>query len=183
MTVAAPAPKVHHVILGEYRIASGPNEVLTTVLGSCVSICLTDPAAGVGGMNHFLLPGDPDRPRSEAHYGINAMELLINALLKAGGRPGRLQAKVFGGANATGSRFPVGKANADFAFWFLRNEGIPCIGQDVGGQHARRLRFWPNTGLVQQMLLPNAALVPEEGAGRSVMRQAVRPEAGEPDLF
>jgi chemotaxis protein CheD len=182
MTQPAQALKQHAVIQGEYRIASGPAEVLTTVLGSCVSICMTDAMAGVGGMNHFLLPGDPDRPQSEARYGINAMELLINGLLKAGARHGRLQAKVFGGANATGSRFPVGKANVDFAFWFLRNEGIPCIGQDVGGRHARRLRFWPHSGLAQLMLLPNADL-PEELPPAAARRTAAPPEAGEPDLF
>jgi chemotaxis protein CheD len=174
--------KLHAVIQGEYRVASGPADVLTTVLGSCVSICLTDPVARVGGMNHFLLPGDPDRPRSEAHYGINAMELLINAVLKVGGRHGRLQAKVFGGANATGSRFPVGKANVDFAFWFLGNEGIPVAGQDVGGRHARRLRYWPHTGLVQQMLLPNAPL-PETVAPPAARIRPPASDAGEPDLF
>ncbi len=183
MTHPAPALRLHPVIQGEYRVATGPTDVLTTVLGSCVSICMTDPMAGVGGMNHFLLPGDPERPRSEAHYGINAMELLINGLLKAGARHARLQAKVFGGANATGSRFPVGKANADFAFWFLHNEGIPCVGQDVGGRHARRLRYWPHSGLAQQMLLPNATL-PEETVGGAAVRQRVAPPgAGEPDLF
>ena len=178
MTGLMRAPRVHHVIQGTHHVAAGPDDVLTTVLGSCVSICLHDRGAGVGGMNHFLLPGDPKTNRGEARYGINAMELLINAVLKAGGRAGALEAKVFGGANATGSRVPVGALNAEFAFWFLRNEGIPCVARDVGGANARKLRYWPYSGQVQVMLLPEPA--------RSVPQAAppVQPAAaGEADLF
>ena len=169
--------RVHAVIQGSHHVATSPHDVLTTVLGSCISICLHDRLAGVGGMNHFLLPGDPIRNKGEARYGINAMELLINAVFKAGGRAGRLEAKVFGGANATGSRLPIGELNAKFAFWFLENEGIPCVARDVGGVNARKLRYWPHSGHVQLMLLPNGARAAE---ARTV---APATAAGEPDLF
>lgn len=168
-------PRVHAVIQGAHHVATGPDDVLTTVLGSCISICLHDRAAGVGGMNHFLLPGDPTRNKGEARYGINAMELLINAVLKAGGQPRRLEAKVFGGANATGSRLPIGLQNARFAFWFLENEGIPVVARDVGGVHARKLRYWPHTGHAQLMLLPSTPLTQPPPPAPST--------AGEADLF
>lgn len=178
MTKLVRAPRVFHVIQGTHHVASGPDDVLTTVLGSCVSICLHDRGTGIGGMNHFLLPGDPKTNRGEARYGINAMELLINGVLKSGARASGLEAKVFGGANATGSRIPVGALNAEFAFWFLGNEGIPCVARDVGGVNARKLRYWPHTGQVQVMLLPEPA--------RSVPQVSVPAPAlstGEPDLF
>lgn len=179
MKVAPVNMRVHAVIQGSHHVGSSPDDVLTTVLGSCISICLHDRRAGVGGMNHFLLPGDPSRNKGEARYGINAMELLINAMLKAGARPGQLEAKVFGGANATGSRVPVGEMNAKFAFWFLENEGIPCVARDVGGTHARKLRYWPNSGHAQIMLLPSAPTLSEPAPRR---RPSAAP-AGEPDLF
>ena len=178
MTRLVQTQRVFHVIQGTHQVAAGPDDVLTTVLGSCVSICLHDRGAGVGGMNHFLLPGDPKTNRGEARYGINAMELLINGVLKAGARASALEAKVFGGANATGSRIPVGALNAEFAFWFLENEGIPCVARDVGGVNARKLRYWPHTGQVQVMLLAEPARsVPQ------VAPPAPVDAAGEADLF
>ena len=90
------------VMPGEYLVTS--DEIaLCTLLGSCVSACIRDPLRRIGGMNHFLLPGDPDEPLAAAgdcapgRYGVFAMELLINALLKRGARRESLEAKVFGG--------------------------------------------------------------------------------------
>ncbi len=79
-----------HVIQGEFKVVNDPDIVLSTILGSCVAACMRDPAAGVGGMNHFLLPGSATSPSSGAdatRYGVHLMELLINGLLKQGGAP------------------------------------------------------------------------------------------------
>lgn len=76
-----------HVIQGEFKVVNDPDIVLSTILGSCVAACMRDPAAGVGGMNHFLLPGSATSPSSGAdatRYGVHLMELLINGLLKQG---------------------------------------------------------------------------------------------------
>lgn len=145
-----------YVAQGEFRVSDRPDVVLVTVLGSCIAACLRDPVAGIGGMNHFLLPGEASQRGPHTRYGINAMELLINGILKAGGEIGRLEAKVFGGANTSGSQLRIGRANADFALWFLENEGIACVGQDVGGAQARKLRFWPVSGQAQQKRLAAA---------------------------
>ncbi len=104
-------------------------------------------------MNHFLLPGDISGDSGELRYGINAMEKLINALLREGAQRERLQAKVFGGSNLLSKQRQIGTANAKFALWFLNNEGIRCISQDVGGNQGRKLRFWPHSGRVQRLLL------------------------------
>jgi chemotaxis protein CheD len=147
-----PAERLVHVVQGEYRVARGSGVVFTTILGSCVATCMWDPFSGVGGMNHFLLPGDDDSG-DEVKYGVNAMELLINGLLKAGAARAQLQAKLFGGGHVVQSLSDVGAKNAAFAEKFLRLENIPCVGQSLGGERARRIRFWPSSGRAGQILL------------------------------
>lgn len=149
--------RVVPVIQGEYKISSRPDEVLTTLLGSCIAVCLHDPEARLGGMNHFLLPGDPGSQSTCLRYGTNAMELMINSLVKQGAAQGRLQAKVFGGAKLLTRQGEIGEANARFAFWFLENEQIPVISQDTGGKRGRKLRFWPTSGRVQLMLIDDTS--------------------------
>ena len=96
-----------HVVQGEYRVIRDPRVVLTTILGSCVATCIWDDVAGVGGMNHFLLPGDEAGGSDHVKYGVNAMELLINGLLKEGASRARLRAKLFGGAKVVQSLGPA----------------------------------------------------------------------------
>jgi len=86
--------------IGQIHVAKEPT-VIKTVVGSCIAVCLYDPALRLGGMNHFLLPTpcNGDRPADLARFGIHAMELLIGAMQKSGGDRRRLQAKVFGGGH------------------------------------------------------------------------------------
>lgn len=145
----------HHVSLlpGELYAAKG-YVTIGTLLGSCVAACLYEPYAQVIGMNHFLLSNrrySKELPicRSEAgRYGIHAMELLINEMLKQGARRDRIQAKAFGGASvyltpssAKDNFFCVGDINARFIREFLKTEGIPLIAEDLGGEQARVIRF------------------------------------------
>lgn len=146
------------VIQGSFEMAAGAEDVLVTILGSCVATCLHDPVARVGGLNHFLLPEARSASSASRTYGLNLMELLINALLKAGARRERLQAKLFGGAEITRGLTDAGAVNAAFARRFLEEERITCISESLGGNLARKVRFWPASGRAQQMLLaPNAA--------------------------
>lgn len=139
---------------GEFHATRDP-VVLSTVLGSCVAVCLHDPESGVGGMNHFLLPdGGKSMDARSDRYGVNAMEQLINALLRLGARRGALVAKAFGGANMSPRLAPIGDGNARFARQFLATEGINCIAESFGGTNARRVHFWPQTGKAQQMIVP-----------------------------
>lgn len=141
------------VIQGEYAISSDPSEVLTTLLGSCVSVCLFDADRGIGGMNHFLLPEREGQHGAQVRYGAFAMELLINELLKNGATKSRLQAKIFGGARMNAALRDIGASNTAFTRKFLAEEGVPCVGAHTGGTAARRIRFWPTTGLARQMLV------------------------------
>lgn len=184
---ASSAPKLRehviHVIQGEFSVVSDPDIVLTTILGSCVAACIWDASAGVGGMNHFLLPGDSDSGDS-MKFGVNSMELLINGLLQKGAVRSRLQAKLFGGAQVVANLSDVGAKNGEFAEHFLRCEGIPCVAQSLGGDRARRIRFWPTTGRAGQMLLdPTHADAVKVRAQPRTQAPAPAPEAGSVELW
>ncbi len=145
--------RIINVAPGGQELASTQGEVLSTVLGSCVAACLRDSTTGLGGMNHFLLPGDAPSaaalPGSEdMRFGVTAMELLINALLKRGAIRSRLEAKVFGGATMMieNGGASVGARNASFVLAFLAREGIPILAQDLGGSLPRRANYEPATG-------------------------------------
>jgi chemotaxis protein CheD len=155
MTDAAAARRVH-IIQGEFKVENDPDIVLTTILGSCVAACLRDPVAGVGGMNHFLLPGSASSGGDATRYGVHLMELLINGLLKRGARRDRLEAKIFGGAKTIASFSNVGEQNAAFAMQFLKDEGIPVVGSSTGGDHGRKLEYWPVSGRARQYPLTGA---------------------------
>lgn len=153
------AAKRVHIIQGEWKVSKDPNVVLSTILGSCVAACIRDPIAGVGGMNHFLLPGSavPGAGGGDAtRYGVHLMELLINGLLKSGARRDRLEAKIFGGAKTIATFSNVGEQNAAFAQQFLRDEGIKVVGSSTGGEHGRKLEFWPVSGRARQYPLTGA---------------------------
>lgn len=166
-----------HVGQGEHFVTDDRSVMLSTILGSCVAACMRDPAAGVGGMNHFLLPDGAGSGADEGRrYGAYAMEVLINDLLKAGARRDRLEVKLFGGGRMFDSLNDVGRANAEFAQRFLRDEGIPVTGGSLGGAGGRRIHFWPVSGRAQQRSV-NAAPPPRRVA------PPVIPDAGAVELF
>ncbi|WP_291271009.1 chemoreceptor glutamine deamidase CheD [Geothrix sp.] len=139
------------ILPGEFY-ATAEDEVIVTVLGSCVAACLLDPIAMVGGMNHFMLPAkqgerDPDVFYA-ARYGAAAMEYLINNLLHLGAQRDRLVAKAFGGGKVMRGLTDVGAQNIDFVRGFLRAEGIPLWNEDMGGACPRKVYFFPHTGQV-----------------------------------
>jgi chemotaxis protein CheD len=147
------------VIQGEWRVSAEAETVMTTVLGSCVAACIRDPKAGVGGMNHFLLPdgGEGARQGEAERYGVHLMELLVNGLLKAGASRDRLEAKLFGGCAFMSGRYAVGARNVAFAERFLKDEGIAYLGGSVGGSQGRRIEYWPATGRARQIFLKASA--------------------------
>ncbi|ODT88432.1 chemotaxis protein CheD [Phenylobacterium sp. SCN 70-31] len=146
-----PEPRKIHVIQGEFHVASGEDVVLTTILGSCVAACIRDPALGIGGMNHFLLPGEAGD--EGMRYGVQSMELLMNALLRRGSRRERLEVKLFGGAHLFDGLSDVGGQNAAFAERFVRAEGLQYVGGSLRGDRARRIQYWPSSGRARQILL------------------------------
>ncbi len=141
-----------NIVQGEFHVTDDPAVVLTTILGSCVAACVHDRMAGVGGMNHFLLPGqDPGTPGAE--HGVHAMELLVNGLLQRGARRERLEAKLFGGARMLRGLTDIGSLNADFAERFARRERITITGGSLRGEQGRRIQYWPIAGRARQLAL------------------------------
>ncbi len=145
-----------HISQGEFLVAGTGAQSITTILGSCVACCLYDENAQVGGMNHFLLPNTTGSTFQAASFGVNAMELLINELIKHGAQRSDLRAKLFGGARMVNGLSDIGFKNSEFSIAFLAKERITCVSQSLGGSQARRVEFWPDTGRARQKLLGNA---------------------------
>ena len=175
---------------GEYFVTSS-DMVLTTVLGSCVSACVRDSTAGVGGMNHFMLPEDAD-PKSRGaasamRYGAYAMEMLLNELFKAGARRERLEAKVFGGgavlANMT--MLNIGERNADFVLRYLQMEQVRIAAQDLRGKLPRRINYFPATGKVTMRKLSQQDDLAQVDRSEQALAQALSGRQGrnKVDLF
>ncbi len=180
---------VSNVHQGDCLVSGDPGVTLSTVLGSCISACVRDKVAGVGGMNHFLLAtqsgSSKDRFGESARYGAFAMEQLINMVLSKGtGRKSNLEFKVFGGGNIHAGMNDVGQKNIEFVREFLRNENYVISSEDMGGNFARRVMFQPATGraLVKRLdSRDNAQLVREELA--IAKRQIVKPVEDDIELF
>jgi chemotaxis protein CheD len=130
---------------------------VTTILGSCVAVCVFDPVLHLGGTNHYVLPHWAGNGLSSARFGNVAVRSLIDKMLALGGRKADLQAKVFGGACVVaafrGREEHLGTKNADLALRTLRQEGIPVVADDVGGRRGRKVIFQTDTGVALVRLI------------------------------
>lgn len=177
------------VLPGEYYVTRKP-ELATTVLGSCVSACISDPNAGVGGMNHFMLPSGRGGLDDEhcldlsTRYGTNAMEHMINDILKFGGSRRNLEVKLFGGARVMAGLSDVGEGNIAFVREYLKAEGIKITSEDLGGDYPRKILYFPTTGKAFMKRLPlgrEATVLEQERSYRQTLQK--KPIAGEIELF
>lgn len=166
------------IIQGEFHVAAEPDVVIGTLLGSCIAVCLCDATARVGGMNHFLL-GEPAKHQQVAQaevsrYGVHAMELLVNEMMKRGAVRSRLRAHLYGGANIVAGLGQIGSSNAAFAHRFIADEGITLGRTELGGTQARRVEFMPYLGKVRSWTVAEAVpLAPV----------AIGPAGGDLELF
>lgn len=145
------------VLPGDYYVTGAKDEMIVTVLGSCVAACIRDPRTGYGGLNHFMLPqsdtGEWNGVSAATRYGNHAMEALINEILKSGCSRENLEIKVFGGANVAVGPSMVGRKNCEFVLHYLADEGLRVIAQDLGGPQGRRIHYFPATGKVGRVFL------------------------------
>lgn len=142
---------------GEYAVCEKDQKMLVTILGSCVAACIRDPLLGIGGMNHFLLPEAGDNKSGSfadvgTRYGNHAMELLINDMLKLGGKKDRFELKIFGGAHVGNMNVSIGADNSSFIRDYISREGLNLVSEDLGGNRARKIFFFPETGRVARFL-------------------------------
>lgn len=180
------------ILPGEFYITRS-DEAITTVLGSCISACIRDPLAGVGGMNHFMLPEDTTQGKSSwldgdaglaTRYGSFAMESLINGLLKLGARRERLEVKLFGGGKILNLDIDVGERNIEFARRWLKTEGYAVVAEDVGLSAPRRVVYFPASGKVRVKHLRTLECREIAQREQQYLRKTVdKPAAGDIELF
>lgn len=179
------------ILPGEYYVTDR-DEMIVTVLGSCVSACMRDSVYGIGGMNHFMLPteragsgGSWETQGSDAstRYGSHAMERLINDILKHGGRRENLEVKVFGGGKIIAHMADIGRKNIEFVRSYIEGEGIRLIASDVGDAYPRKVYYRPSTGKVYMkrlLTVRNDTIFERE---RAYQQELVRTQGGGVTLF
>jgi chemotaxis protein CheD len=142
---------------GEYYVTLR-DEAVVTVLGSCVSACIRDRKTGIGGMNHFMLPENArtdgrqwggDVLSSATRFGNNAMERLINDILKNGGERRALEVKIFGGGRILAQMTDIGHRNIEFVHDYLRTESLALVAEDTGDTCPRKIVYFPASGRVR----------------------------------
>lgn len=143
---------VVEIFVGEHYATNKP-EIITTLLGSCIGVCLIDNVNKVYGLNHFLLPDIlADNSISDSSkFGTFSMELLLNDMFMLGSKKINMEAKVFGGGkvlHTSGEGITVDKDNIKFIHDFLENESIKIISEDVGGNSGRKIFFDTRDGSV-----------------------------------
>lgn len=178
------------ILPGEYYVSTH-DEMIVTVLGSCVSACVRDTVFGIGGMNHFMLPlnkgdelGFQHLNSAATRYGNFAMEALINDILKNGGRRESLEIKIFGGGRILEQMTNIGKQNIDFVRQFIRTEGFKLVAEDVGDIYPRKVHYFPQTGRVLMKKLRamhNNTIIERETSYMDSLE--TKPIEGEIDLF
>ena len=152
--------KKYTVFPGQYIITTVPT-LISTVLGSCVAVCLWDHESRTGGMNHYLLPGTEEDELSNANRGITATRLLVRSMINRGASLRNLEAKVFGGCNSLyrdHDVYRVGERNMTIALDVLKEFQIPVMAQHTGGCYGRKIVFNSSTGKVRMRLLIKSAL-------------------------
>lgn len=145
------------ILPGEYYVTT-ENELIITVLGSCIAACIRDKVTGIGGMNHFMLPETTEHKLTvgaeavvgnATRYGNYAMEHLINMILANGGKRKNLEVKVFGGGKIIPTAGDVGNRNIDFVLEYIDTEALKVVSKDLGDIYPRKVIFFPKTGKVR----------------------------------
>jgi chemotaxis protein CheD len=177
---------------GEYYVTNC-NEMITTVLGSCVAACIRDTVTGIGGMNHFMLPElsksrislpEENVVGKATRYGNYAMEHLINLILRNGGKRKNLEVKLFGGGKIIPTLGDVGERNIKFVLDYIDTEALILVSHDLGDIYPRKVNFFPKTGKVRMKKikdLHNETLVMRETQYSSIIRDT--PVEGSIELF
>ncbi|MET0987818.1 MAG: chemoreceptor glutamine deamidase CheD [Steroidobacteraceae bacterium] len=176
---------------GDYYVTC-EDEVLDTVLGSCVSACIRNARTRIGGMNHFMLP----RPSGQGNdnwdnvagratrYGSASMEQLINRILAVGGTRADLEVKIFGGGRVLASMTDIGNHNVSFVRDFIKQEGLRIAAEDVGDTCPRHVQYFAASGRVRVRHLSRNQEATIASTEQQYMRGLEKqPDAGSIDLF
>lgn len=180
------------ILPGQYYVSKN-DELIATVLGSCISVCVIDRVAGIAGMNHFMLPLYSNDHKdawgstlisAETRYGNFAMEHMINDIIKYGGVKSRLELKVIGGGRVMDQMTDVGLRNISFVYDYIANERLQLVKEDVGDCFPRKVVFHVKTGKVKVRKLKkvnNSTLLERDSAYLDKLRTET--VGGSVDLF
>ena len=169
---------------GEYYVTKD-DEMITTVLGSCIAACIRDKVTGIGGMNHFMLPETTEARLADGldsvlgnatRYGNYAMEHLINTILSQGGKRKNLEVKVFGGGKIIPTLGDVGARNIGFVLEYIDTEALDLVSRDLGDVYPRKVNYYPKTGKVRMKKikeLHNETIISREKQYRSQIKNIV----------
>jgi chemotaxis protein CheD len=180
---------VAKILPGEYYVTRH-NEIIMTVVGSCVSACIRDNVLGIGGMNHFMLPSHSSMSKWEhthvstaCRYGSFAMEYMINEILKYGGQRRNLEVKLFGGGRIMGNMVNIGQQNINFVKEYIQLEQLILLAEDLGDIYPRKILYYPTNGRVRvkKLRAMEQTILERENAYRRHLEK--QPLAGEVDFF
>ncbi|OQW94745.1 MAG: chemotaxis protein CheD [Beggiatoa sp. IS2] len=181
---------VAKVLPGEFYVTCH-DEILSTVVGSCVSACIRDSVRGIGGMNHFMLPVNSNiddkwektQVNTATRYGNFAMEHMINEILKHGGKRQNLEVKLFGGGRIMTNMANIGQQNIDFVKAYIKLEGLMLLAEDLGDIYPRKILFFPMNGRVRvkKLRATEQTILAREDAYRHHLEN--KPIEGDVDLF
>jgi chemotaxis protein CheD len=127
--------------------------LVSTILGSCVSVCFWDQELGYGGINHYMLPLWNGKELASPKYGNIAIKKLYEKMIDLGCQKKNLQAKIFGGGDilqSTSYQFNIGERNIEIAREYLKELNIPVKGMSVGGANGRKILFDSHKGSIIQ---------------------------------
>ena len=151
MLFESETPSLRHYLYPGTLFADPRPHMVTTVLGSCVSVCLWDRELKIGGINHFLLPYWNGEGLPTPKYGNVAIDKLIERMLELGCRKNNLIAKVFGGAalwEDSAGLMRVGERNVTLTVERLGEHRTQIVSSDVQGRSGRKIHFNTATGAV-----------------------------------
>lgn len=150
--------------VGQIHVDTAPSAI-STVLGSCVAVCLYDTKLGMGGMNHYLLPFWNGNGLQSPKFGNISIPKLIEAMMMRGSTSRTLEAKVFGGASInigmSGNTMMIGEKNILVAREILKEYGIAVVAEDIGGQNGRKIQFNLERGKVLMKYIARSDMAEE----------------------
>lgn len=142
----------NNVVLGDHFIlpgtlkVSGKEEIIWTILGSCVAVVLYDRVKKISGMNHYMLPLFNGKEPATEMYGDIAIKKLISKMETMGSKTEDLEARIIGGSAKINKTFEIGKKNIQVATKMLADYEIKVISRQTGGPNGRKIKLIANTG-------------------------------------
>ncbi len=147
--------------MGELKVASAPDHIRTSGLGSCVAVTLYDPLQKIAGLAHVMLPASQEflnqeflnKGAKEGKYADRAIPLLVDKMVAKGGHPRFFEAKLVGGAQmftffSKGETMRIGPRNVQACQKILRQIGIPIVAEVIGGNISRTIEIDASTGIL-----------------------------------